>query len=90
MINHNSVFIRKDIPWRVIEQEAILVDIAKGGVLQLNEVAAFAWDNIDGQRTIGQIIECVCDEFDVTEDRAAKDIKEYMRELLKRKFVEKA
>ena len=90
MINREDVFTKKDIPWRVIEGEAILVDVTKGGVLQLNEVAAFAWDNIDGQRNIGQIIAGVCEEFDVKEDRAVKDIEEYFEELLKRKLVEKA
>ena len=90
MSNRNDIFKREDVPWRVIEQEAILVDVTKGGVLQLNEVAAFVWDNMDGKKTMGMIIDDVCEEFDVKEDVAAKDIKEYVEELLKNNFIARA
>lgn len=43
------------VPWRVIEEEAVLVDIERGNVIQLNEVACFIWSQIDGKKKFARL-----------------------------------
>ena len=88
MINLDAHIIKNDnIPWRLIENEAVLVDVKRGNVMQMNEVGAFIWDNIDGKNTAGQIIDKVCSEFEVDKDKAKEDSLEFLNELIKREIV---
>ena len=72
---------KKSIPWRMIEEEAVLVDIDKGEVIQLDEVGARIWENIDGSATVSGIIDAVCSEFEVDKDTATADVLEFLNEL---------
>lgn len=75
------------VPWRIIEEEAILVDVERGNMIQLNEVAAFIWSEIDGRKTLREIIDCVCESFEVDRGRAAKDTGEFLQALLKKHLI---
>jgi coenzyme PQQ biosynthesis protein PqqD len=44
------------------------------GVLVLNRAAACALENVDGKRTLGQIVEIIVERFDVTPERAREDL----------------
>ncbi|MDD4940717.1 MAG: PqqD family protein [Candidatus Omnitrophica bacterium] len=75
---------KKSIPWRMIEEEAVLVDIDKGEVIQLDEVGARIWEAIDGSATVSGIIDTVCSEFEVDKDTATADVLEFLNELSER------
>src|SRR5947209_2245535 len=45
-------------------------------IYTLNDVASTVWQLIDGQRTIGEIVRIICDEYDVSQDAATKDVME--------------
>lgn len=72
---------KKSIPWRMIEDEAVLVDIDRGEVIQLDEVGAQVWKDIDGNLSVGEIVSAVCSRFEVAKDTAAADILEFLNEL---------
>ena len=75
------------IPWRIIEQEAILVDVKGGNVMQMNEVGAFIWSQINGEKSARRIIDSVCEAFEADKDRIKKDTLEFLSELLKRRII---
>jgi len=71
---------------RKIAGECILVPISsKGGDLDsiytLNEVGAFIWELIDGEKRLAQIKEIIVDEFEVGPERAEKDLEEFVLQL---------
>ena len=81
------IFKNDQVPWRIIENEAILVDVGQGNVMQLNEVGAFIWSQIDGKKTMGQVIDCVYDSFEIDKAQAQQDTLEFLKELLKKQII---
>ena len=50
-------------------------------VYTLNETGAFIWEQIDGNRSVGEITSLVMEEFNVEEMDAQADVLEFMEEL---------
>jgi hypothetical protein len=72
--------------YRKIENETILVPVKENVgdmscIYSLNEVGAFIWEHLDGQRTLNQILNMVADEFDVTTEDAEIDLHDYISDL---------
>jgi pyrroloquinoline quinone biosynthesis protein D len=55
--------------------------------LLLNPVAAAALEQIDGERSLDQIVETIVVEFEVTRERAAADVSALFDRLAQRGFV---
>ena len=79
--NQNFVF-------RQIDDETILVPIKDsvgdlGAIYNLNEVAAFVWDHLDGKKTLEDIKHMMTDEFEVSGQDAEQDLTEFVSQLKK-------
>ena len=71
---------------RAIVGEVILVPIRQNvgdleSIYTLNETAAHAWMLLDGERTLGQIVEQIVNEFDVDQAEAQQDLVELLMQL---------
>lgn len=77
----------KKLPWRIIEDEAILVDVDEGEVVHLNPVGAEIWNVLDGKKTVSEIINYIYNTFEVKKEIAKKDTLEFLEKLLKKKIV---
>ncbi len=82
-----KIFARnKDVVSRKIGGELFLVPV-KGRladmekIFTLTSVAEFIWDRLDGQRSVGEIRDEVIAEFDVAQEQADSDIREFIAEL---------
>jgi hypothetical protein len=67
---------------RIVDGEALIVLADSGQVNVLNRVGTRMWELIDGTRSVQQIADAVCAEFEVTEDQAQRDIEEFVQELI--------
>ncbi len=77
--NENFVF-------RKIEDETILVPIKDnvgdmGSLYNLNEVAAFVWEQLDGKKSLRDIKHRLSDEYEVSAEEAENDLSEYIAQL---------
>jgi hypothetical protein len=77
---------------RRIGDEYVLVPLAEGGAdldsaLNLNSVAAFVWELLDGERSGGEVVQAVIEHFDVERPRAEQDYLELIDTLLDRGAV---
>ncbi|MGB5750522.1 MAG: PqqD family protein [Desulfobacterales bacterium] len=77
--NENFVF-------RKIEDETILVPIKDnvgdmGSLYNLNEVAAFVWEQINGKKTLQDIKNKLLEKYDVPAEEAGNDLSEYIAHL---------
>jgi methyltransferase-like protein len=77
---------------RRIGDEYVLVPLAGRGadldsILNLNRVAAFIWEQLDGVRTGDAIVEAVVERFDVERARAEADTLELLDTLLELKAI---
>jgi hypothetical protein len=79
--NQNFVF-------RQIDDETLLVPIKDnvgdlGSIYNLNQVAAFVWQHLDGKKTLNNIKDLMTGEFEVSDPDAEEDITEFVGELEK-------
>jgi hypothetical protein len=77
--NENFVF-------RKIEKETILVPIKDnvgdmGYIYNLNELAAFVWENLDGKDRLLDIKNSIVEEFEVSAQQAEEDLGEFVDDL---------
>ena len=72
------------MPWRIIEDEAILVNIENEIVIHLNEVAAVIWGAMDGKRTVREIVDTVHSMFKADRATIEKDVVRFIEELLEK------
>jgi hypothetical protein len=59
-------------------------------IFALTAVAEFIWEELDGRMNLNEIRRHVLDRFDVSEERAETDIKEFVTELLKEGLAREA
>lgn len=84
-----DAFIRKNdrVPYRLIEGEAILVNVKNGEVIHLNEVGASIWSFLEGGKKINQVIEHICENFEIDIETATKDTLEFIQPLLDKGLI---
>jgi hypothetical protein len=68
---------------RSIAGETIIVPVRGrvgdlDSIYNLNDVAGFIWEKIDGHASVSQLAEAVSGEFEVSVDQAAEDTAEFM------------
>ena len=77
--NENFVF-------RQIDDETILVPIKNnvgdmGSIYNLNEVGAYIWEHLDGEKTLSEIKNKIAVEFEVSPETAEEDLMEFVDQL---------
>lgn len=83
----------KNFILRSIAGENILVATGEAsqifnGMITLNEVASFIWNNIDECETAENLTTKILEEFDVDEQTAKKDVEGFTNELIKMGMIE--
>ena len=73
--------------WRVIEGEAVILSLDTKILRGLNPVGSRVWELIDGQRSVDDIVGVIVQEFDVSQEAAAGDVGDFVRELLAKSLV---
>jgi len=77
---------------RRIGDEYVVVPLAGRGadldsILNLNRVAAFVWEQLDGTRTGAAVVDAVVERFDVERERAEADTLELLDTLLELRAI---
>ena len=73
--------------FRIIDNEAVILDLESGVYYSLNEVGATIWSLCDGNRSIKGITTAICEEFEVEKEMAEKDILELLNDLTREGLV---
>jgi hypothetical protein len=82
MINQNSVFGRRDrVMVQEVEGQTVLLDITSGEYFALNEVGGRVWDLCDGTRTVAEVVEAICAEYDAPADLVMTDASDLLEGL---------
>lgn len=76
-----------DFIYRKVVEETILVpvhmDVAEmDGIYTLNEIGAFVWEELETPLSLDQLQHLILDEYDVTSDVAASDLRSFLSDLL--------
>jgi len=95
MLPENVRFIRnREVVSRHIEGELIIVPIRHGvgdlnSLYTLNPVGSVLWDFMMEGHTVPEMVQRICDEFDVTTAQAQGDIGDFLDSLLEEKLIQK-
>ncbi len=94
MPSNNVRFIRnREVVSRQIEGELIIVPIRSGvgdlnSLYTLNPVGSVLWDFMNEGHTIPEMVQRVCDEFEVTSAQAQQDIEAFLDSLMNEQLVQ--
>ena len=89
MISLNSVVSQSSsIVTRKTGKEYVLVPIANNiadmnSVYTLNETGAFIWEQIDGKKSVRDLIEALIAEYEIDKETATRDIFSFIEDLNK-------
>ena len=67
--------------FRIYDGQATIVLSDPGETKVLNEVGSVIWSQIDGRKPLGQILEAVMQQFDISREQAEKDLLEFATSL---------
>jgi hypothetical protein len=73
---------------RTVEGEEVIVLPKTGQVAVLNDVGTRIWALADGRHSLQDIVDTIVEEFDVTPERAGRDVAAFARELVEKKMLE--
>jgi Coenzyme PQQ synthesis protein D (PqqD) len=94
MISQQARYERNhEVVCRKIEGELILVPIRSGvgdlnSLYTLNPVGSLLWEFMTDGHTIDEMVERVCDEFEVTAPQAQQDIEAFLDSLMAEQLVQ--
>lgn len=95
MISENSVFSKHlELVEREIEGEVLVIPIMAGvgdadaNMYSFNEQGADIWKRIDGVRSVGEIADCLCQEYEVTREQALRETSVFLEDLLSRNLIQ--
>jgi hypothetical protein len=66
---------------RKIDDETMFLTESGDEIITLNEVGSFIWEQIDGQHSLADVLDILCDEFEVSRDEAAADLEAFVVQL---------
>jgi hypothetical protein len=79
--------LRRSVPWRTLDTEALVVDVKGGLLYPLNSVAARIWDLCDGARSVDEIVDRLAAEFEAPEPTIRADAIEFIERLADAKLI---
>ncbi len=94
MLSIDARFIRNhEVVSRKIEGELIIVPIRSGvgdlnSLYTLNPVGSVLWDFMTEDHSIGEMVQKVCDEFEVSSAQAQQDIETFLDSLVEEKLIQ--
>lgn len=77
-----------DVVSRVVDGEAVLLDLASGKYFGLNEVGSRVWEHVDEPITVGALVERLLAEFDVDAITLRRDVHELLADLTTKGLIE--
>lgn len=77
-----SVEISKDISWRDVNGETIILNLKTGEYFTLNETGKFLWKGFSENKQPGEMVELLAGEYHVAAAEVAPDVLEFIEGLM--------
>lgn len=79
---------RPEIPWRVIDGEAVVVNPRAGLVYPFNPVATRCWELADGSHSLEAMIDTLAGEFEAPREQIQQDVEAFLRSLQEKGLID--
>jgi hypothetical protein len=89
MLNVHHCFLprNEEVAAKVIDGEAIIINLANGVYYSMDKVGAFVWDLLQAGHTLENVIAAVAGHYDVSRDQAESNVQELVQELVQENLV---
>ena len=77
----------EEVAAKVIDGEAILINLATGVYYSMDKVGALIWEMITGKHSLEEIVAAVVARYEVSQEQASGDIRRLGEELLQENLV---
>jgi coenzyme PQQ synthesis protein D (PqqD) len=67
--------------FRIYDGQATVVLPGRSEINVLNEIGSLIWERLDGQRTVGEILQAVLDAYEIDSEQARNDTLEFLSSL---------
>jgi hypothetical protein len=79
---------RENLAWQKLGDDIVIIDARiNKEVHRLNEVGSFIWQQLSSSKNEKQICEKLVKEYDISEELALEDIKEFMVDLKEKNLI---
>jgi hypothetical protein len=75
------------VVWRDIEGEAVILNLDTGYYYNLNAIGSLIWRLLDEKKDISKIIETISKDYNISVNRAKKDLDSLISDLKKEKLL---
>ena len=76
-----------NVSCRTIDSEAFIFDEDSHNLIKLDRVGSFIWDQINGKKTVGEILDICCQEFTGDAEYIRNTIREFIDNLQENNIV---
>jgi hypothetical protein len=76
-----------DIASKLMDGEAIIINLANGVYYSLDKAGGFVWEQIIAARSVGDTVNAVAARYDVPRETAAADVERLLHELLSEELI---
>lgn len=59
---------------RLVEDQVLLINLATGDYYSLDSVGSLIWQRIDGQHTVEDLVDSVCQEYEADRTQIVDDV----------------
>jgi hypothetical protein len=88
MVSLDKYVVRnRDTVWKMVGNEAFIIDKDGTNFHQLNSVGSEIWKIAEGTATVRQIIETICSRFEITAEEAERDATRFIENMLTQGLV---
>jgi len=87
MIKKITFMKKKDVIYRIIDAQAVILTFRDSRLHTLNEVGTFIWEHLDGKKSVGDLITGVHGTFDVELKKADRDVTSFVENLMRYKLI---
>jgi hypothetical protein len=89
MLNVHHCFLprNEEVAAKVIDGEAIIINLANGVYYSMDKVGAFVWDLLQAGHTLENVIAAVVGHYDISREQAESNVQELVQELVQENLV---
>ena len=80
---------RKDVASKILDGEAIMIDLTKGTYYSLDGAGTLTWELVESECTLGQIADAIARGFEVSPETARADAEGLVEQMLSEGLVER-
>ena len=77
----------EDISYRIIEDEAVILNLKTSDYYSLNKTGTFIWKLLENKANLEDIISKFADEFGINIKTATNDIQQLLRDFKRQKLI---